>query len=213
MKKKSSKLKQHFQKLTPSEVCTPCHAVKFLWSGLSKISNSRILHTISFRITHLGSTLNKWELKGACHWMCTSICWFRSKSDRIMQNVNHDIQTSEHYNFFHFWSFRFFLVLELPTTRELSFALVFEFVQPCWGSHMWVWTTPTIWSRHFFIHCCVNVVTYVHTHVATAQTSCVTSKVCANNSSRVVDTPRYKSFCVTPKITINVVFWSLWKFA
>ena len=30
MKKKSFKLKQHFQKLTPSEVCTPCHAVKFL---------------------------------------------------------------------------------------------------------------------------------------------------------------------------------------
>ena len=50
---------------------------------------------------------------------------------------------------------------------------------------------------------------YVHTPVTSAQTSCVTSKVRANDSSRAVDTSRYKKFCETPKIIKVMVFWSL----
>ena len=100
-----------------------------------------------------------------------------------MQNVNHDIQTSEHYNFFIFGVLDFFWYLELPTTREQSFALVFEFVQLCW--------VPICGFEQLqqsevdtFVYIVVSMLWCMFTHpVATAQTSCVTSKVCANDSS------------------------------
>ena len=66
MKKNSSKFKQYFQKLTPGEVCTPCHVLSFFEVSCQKSQIPRFcILSLSecTNIKHLGSTLNKWELK------------------------------------------------------------------------------------------------------------------------------------------------------
>ena len=99
--------------------------------------------------------------------------------------------------------------LGVSTARELSFALVFEFVQPGWSSICCFEQLQQSEVRMCVTLLCVNVVMYVHTPATASQTSCVTSKVCANDSSRAVDTSWYYLYCVTPKIQKVMVLWSI----